>query len=255
MKRKVLLGCFLVVMFLTLGVAVSAGADTIGWESTFDTVDSLDDWVISHGNCTVDEAQGTLVGGADCYSGGSVCLSYLWRNSTAMTGTWSFDILLPGNATFFIFYYVGISAIADGSHPEAGYTFIIQPPEIKINYRYSSSNRGNLDSHVPADGIVGWQHFDIARNDAGKIWVCLNGTKILEATDTYHTSSEKINIQLEPGVRMDNISYKPEVSDPTTTTTTTSTIASTIASTGLDLLVVVPPLLAVIATRKKNRNS
>jgi hypothetical protein len=240
---------FTVLMLILISIPISVRANAvIAWEDTFDTENSLQDWEISHGNYSVDEAEGVLVGSVDCYydSGFDWCANYLWRDSTASTGTWSFDILLPENFAFFFFYYVGISAIADGRHPDAGYTFIMNPSEIKINYRYSSSNRGNLDTYVLTDSVDGWQHFDITRNETGHIWVLLNGTKILNALDQFHTSSESINIQAEPRTRLDNITYSPLDPNPTSTQE---------ISPSWTLMVVIMSITALQITQKKKRDN
>ncbi len=241
MNKKVLNSFIVCLTFLLMGMviipAITRADSDFDWVETFESSDSLNDWDISHGNYTVNETLGTLVSGADYYhtyaGGRDWYLNYIWRNSTPITGKWSFDLFLPSNFTFFIFYYVGISAIADGSHPEAGYTFIINPTDIRINYRYASNNAGNLDSIVLPDDFDGWHHFDINRNQTGHIWVLLNGTNILNGIDTYHTHSERINIQTEQGAMLDNISYVGIPSDDTDTTTTTdatSQVSSTVTT-------------------------
>ncbi|MHA2319648.1 MAG: hypothetical protein ACXAC6_18065, partial [Candidatus Hodarchaeales archaeon] len=155
----------LVLIVISASVAVRGNTESeIGWEDTFDTEDSLDDWEISHGNFNVNETQGTLVGGSDCYLEPYVnwCANYLWRNNTATTGTWSFDISFTEDFTFFIYYYVGISSTVDGRHPTLGYSLLIFPSEIWIG-----SDNGTLDSYSLEVGLDGWQHFDIIRNETG----------------------------------------------------------------------------------------
>jgi hypothetical protein len=224
------IGFFSFLMLIIFSITIRGRADAgIGWEDTFDTIDSLDDWEVSHGNYTVDEAQGVLVGSADCYlePGPNWCANYLWRNSTASTGTWSFDIILPETFLFFIYYYVGISSTADGRHPTSGYSLLIFPSEIWIG-----SDNGTLDSYTLVDSLDGWQHFDIIRTETGHIQAFLNGTNILNGINTVHTFSEKINIQVEPETKLDNIIYSPEASISTTTTTASTNFSSVVILLG-----------------------
>jgi energy-converting hydrogenase Eha subunit F len=204
-------------ILVLLGPRISPAHATDGWLTTFDTEGSLDGWEITHGNFTWEN--GALVGSENCYSPNQYfCGNALWRNSTAITGTWSFDILQPENLEkLSIIYYVGISVTPDGFHPEQGYTLVLFESKIQINYRYSNDDRGPLDVYEPAEGLDdwGWMHFDITRDEAGHINAYLNGTHILAGTDTYFTYSEAINIQVEPGARLDNIAYSSSIDPPT----------------------------------------
>jgi hypothetical protein len=205
--------CILISIILLFTSNILSVRTTVDWQETFDTIDSLKDWEVTHGNFTVEN--GVLIGAVACYNHPTTCLNHLWRNSTAVTGTWSFEIFHPESLSWgSILYYTGIGLDSGGSHPETGYTLIMLRSEIKINYRYSGTNRGTIDSYTLEDGINSWMHFVLTRDETGQIDVYLNSTKILEGTHTGITTSEKINFQIEPYTLLDNITYSSSIDPP-----------------------------------------
>ena len=112
---------------------------------------------------------------------------------------------------------MGLDETFDGSHPEYGYILIVNA-EIDVNrvnlaYRaVEPSERGIVDTHdLTIEEQSGWLHFDITRSENGRMKVFLNGSTILDYADSNHTSSETINIQVTPGVRLDNIKYSNSI--------------------------------------------
>jgi len=112
---------------------------------------------------------------------------------------------------------MGLDETFDGSHPEYGYILIINAEtgdeKAKLAYRaVEPSERGIVQSHnLTIEEQSGWLHFDITRSENGRMKVFLNGSTILDYTDSNHTSSETINIQVTPGVRLDNIKYSNSI--------------------------------------------
>ena len=212
-----LFSIFILVLML-MGVPANTSSNTDDWIDTFDSADSLKDWRVPYGNYTVDENEHVLVA-SNCYETNGFCLSSLWRNSTASTGTWSFDLRILDNHSFFILYFLGISATSDGLHPNTGYAFHIDRYKIfHLRYRQYGSNP-IISSYTPSNETKNWMHFDITRNSTGYMEIFLNHSSIITGSDNRFTSSENINFQLDNGAKLDNVSY---TTTKITTTTTTS---------------------------------
>ena len=71
MYKKVKNWYIICVTILLIGICSNPGivraVSDMEWEDTFDSEESLNDWHVSHGNYTVNETLGTLVGGNDTY--------------------------------------------------------------------------------------------------------------------------------------------------------------------------------------------
>lgn len=193
-----------------LSTPVNASINTDDWEDSFDNADSLKNWRNPYGNYTVDENEKVLVA-SNCPLINGFCLSSLWRNSTSTTGTWSFDLQIPDNHTFFIFYFMGISSTADGFHPNTGYAFQIDKFKVfHLRYRYAGLNP-IINSYTPTNETNDWMHFDITRNSAGDMEIFLNHLSIITGQDNRFTTSENINFQLDNSAKLDNVSYSQSI--------------------------------------------
>ena len=219
-----LFSIFILVLML-MGVPANTSSNTDDWIDTFDSADSLKDWRVPYGNYTVDENEHVLVA-SNCYETNGFCLSSLWRNSTASTGTWSFDLRIVDNHSFFILYFLGISATSDGLHPESGYAFHIDKYKVfHLRYRQYGLNP-IINSYTPSNETKDWMHFDITRNSTGYMEIFLNYSSIITGQDNRYNSSENINFQLDNGAKLDNVSYKTAMIITTATTTTTTTTSN-----------------------------
>ena len=125
---------FLFSIFVIITISVLAKPYCVNaslvWEDTFDDASSLNNWWISHGNFTVQD--GFLNGSSDCWTetGYPYCLNSMWKNHTAVTGTWSLDVNFDDSTRFLFFYFMGLEITPDtcGCHPEYGYILIINEP-------------------------------------------------------------------------------------------------------------------------------
>ena len=222
-----------------LSIPTNETLDTDDWEDTFNSPDSLKNWNVPYGKYAVD--QGVLVA-SNCYAISGFCLSSLWRNNTSSTGTWSFDLRIPANHSFFIYYFIGISATLDGFHPDTGYAFHIDKNKIfHLRYRQSGLNP-IISSYTTFNETKDWMHFDITRDSKGKMEIFLNHLSIISGQDNRYTFSENINFQLDNGAKLDNVSYK---------TTTTISNSPGFDSTGIILSFMV--VFVIIKLRKKKK--
>ena len=218
-KQKILkIGTSIIVLGLIMvGIFGNASSNMDNWVDSFDSNDSLNDWTIDVGNFSVIKNEGVLVA-SDCYSESGFCLSSLWRNSTATTGTWSFDLRLSESHTFFMLYFVGHLVFT--THPASGYSVHVNKDKI-LNLWYRDSNTNVKIDTYTADNetLNNWMHFDVKRNSTGYMEVYLNYIKIMTGQNTLVTESENINFQMDDGAKIDNVSY----SKPTTAITSAST--------------------------------
>ncbi|MFX1512323.1 MAG: hypothetical protein ACFFCQ_07040 [Promethearchaeota archaeon] len=189
------------------------------WEETFIDESYLENWWISHGNFTVQD--GFLNGSSDCWSkeGYPYCINSMWKNHTAVTGTWSLDVNFDDSERFLFFYFMGLDITPDvcGCHPEYGFILIInertQGKKVNIAYRaVDPKDRGIKRNYsLTTEQLSGWLHFDITRTEVGRMVVYLNGSLILDYTNNNFTTSEHVNIHVTEGVKLDNIKYSDSI--------------------------------------------
>ncbi len=218
----------LVGIIVLLVSSVSPAHATADWQETFDVEDALDDWDITHGDFDIQD--GFLIGSSDCWTepGYPYCLNSMWKNHTAITGTWSLDVNFDDSERFLFFYFIGLEITPDtcGCHPEYGYILIIneqvQGKTVNLAYR-GGDQRGIVQSHsLTTEQQSGWLHFVITRTEVGRMVVCLNGSRILDYTNNKITTSEYINIHVTPDVKLDNVQFNDSIEFECTTITTTT---------------------------------
>ena len=232
----------IIIVLVLAGITTSASLNTDDWLDTFESADSLKNWRNPYGNYTVDKNLGILVA-SHCYSINGFCLSSLWRNSTSATGTWSFDLSIPDNHSFFILYFIGISATTDGFHPNTGYALQIDKYKvIHLRYRQNGLNP-IISSYTPSNETNDWMHFDIIRNSTGYMEIFLNHLSIITGQDNRFTISENINFQLDNGAKLDNVSYSQSIKDFSANSSGTS-------SPGFEMFVTIFTLSLVLIKRK-----
>jgi hypothetical protein len=166
------------------------------WADDFED-SSHDDWTLN--SCAV--IDGTLK------STGSSGSAY--HESTTAVGTWSFDLEAKGFTIGIDWGWQGFifpTVFFMSTHPEETpwHFYAISTSQVStqdgsipvVEIRKNSPNGGGafytwvkLASYDIEDGF-GWKHFDVARTSGGQITVLMNGTQILQVTDTDFDSSE-----------------------------------------------------------------
>lgn len=174
----------------------------IVWQDTFDDSSSLENYEIVNGELRSDGVLTSLgCDNADCVFGST----YFYRNSSGVTGAWSFDFNLTSSLNFF---FIGVGKVSGHAlFPKQGYNLVIRPSQKSFTLDYISSSISTLDSYTSDKSLVGWMHVDITRDEAGEIIVYLNGDSIIETIQADLTSSEHINIQLTKDSQLDNLIY------------------------------------------------
>ncbi|MFX0207224.1 MAG: hypothetical protein ACFFDT_14645 [Candidatus Hodarchaeota archaeon] len=239
--------------------SISPAHATDNWQETFDGDDWLDDWWVTQGNFTVQD--GFLnASGCSPHPLLGTCINSMWKNYTAVTGTWSLDVNFDDSERFFFFYFMGLEITPDvcKCHPEYGFILIIneQSHGKKVHLAYRAVNpdeRGIVVSHsLTTEQQSGWLHFDIIRTEVGRMVICLNDTLIMDFTNNNFTSSEYINIHVTRGVKLDNIKYNDSIEfDCTATTTEEATTASSGGSTPSWTPIIVILSFAVVLLGKR----
>ncbi|MGY5853552.1 MAG: hypothetical protein RTU92_08315, partial [Candidatus Thorarchaeota archaeon] len=204
------------------------------WSDNFDDGD-YNDWVVLAGSVSASEYNLRVTG---------IGYAVVYRNSSVVIGTWSFDLDMTDDiddvqVCFITKYidgvYVRDNYLIENTGDDTGFRLV------RWIWTGSYMEFLILDLYTPSGGIAGWHHFDITRSPSGEINVYLNGTHVMDATDTTNDISScfVFNIPVGPsgtGPAIDNIvvSDSVDIVPPTeTTSTTTSPTETTPTSTSL----------------------
>ncbi|MGY5876377.1 MAG: hypothetical protein RTU30_11580 [Candidatus Thorarchaeota archaeon] len=197
------------------------------WSDSFDDGD-YNDWVVLAGSVSASEYNLRVT---------SIGYAVVYRNSTVVTGTWSFDLDMTDDiddvqVCFITKNIDGVlvrdNYLIENTGDDNGFRL--------VRWIWTGSNMEFLilDSFTPSGGIAGWHHFDITRSLSGEINVYLNGTHVMDSTDTTHDTSScfVFNIPVGPsglGPAIDNIvvSDSIDITPPTETTSTTESTGTT----------------------------
>lgn len=229
---KLLPSLILVILLFSEG---SLAVTTSDWIETFDDQTSLEDWESSFGQFSINETDGTLVSGSNCYTGGDyletdyaplACMNYLTRNSTATVGTWSFDVFLPTGMSNFIFYFMGsgsFETLYGGYHPNSGYYLIVSQYTISLKYTTPGMNSNDAwyysyiekfeysqNRTIKPNLFGSWSNFRITRDSENNLELFLNNMLLLHGTNTLFNTSQIIHIEVPVNAKLDNISFTNE---------------------------------------------
>ncbi len=147
---------------------------------------------------------------------GSQAHAEIQRASTTTKGTWSFDLLdVGGFAT--TAYYLTVVLVCSNPDVYAHEYYALRTIHTSLGDNlgyvyYLDKKVEGLETHLAsydgllADDLRGTLHqISISRTEAGKMVVRLNGTAILESTDTDVTASEYFFIMFDYDWAIDNI--------------------------------------------------
>jgi len=254
---------FLIGLILILTLLPQSAAAVV-WSDDFND-GNLDGWTIADGNfIAYEHSSGDY---ALCVDPSSASYGYAWCSSNDTVGQWSFDYYAPsGDINSFVdfwFIYNGTGLL-----DPKGYCVSVDRdadvPSLRLIRFDGSFVGGALIGLWVFPEIISatWTHFDITRDGAtGEMNVWMNGTWIMDATDTEFNHSEKfvwmnfkggvIGDRIFQDIMLDNVVADDEIllyhDDGTTTTTepTTPTEPTTTDPGDGEPFVLDPMLLAI----------
>lgn len=226
----------------------------VDWSDDFND-GNYDGWTVEEGDW--DASTGVLIGYVPPW------VTKIWCPSTQVEGTWSFDHYNvadpPPDKTFtYDVHFMANGSAASPGCNISGYGFRIKELSVYL-IRWDSYKPVILRVNIVEGIRHNWNHYDITRNSTtGEMNVFVNGTHVLQATDTTYNYSEKFMIHLEARWTLnhydaiDNIAVDdeiiPEVEHTTTTTTEPDTPTPTETPTEpnpIEPLTLDPMILAI----------
>jgi len=176
----------------------------IKWSDDFND-GNFDGWTVVDGDWSASNGSLELLyGWPGRYGrfGGYVMPGAIYHPSETTEGTWSFDLLYVYTEFYYhtvpqVFfmctdpliwngYCIEIKPVDVGESLIPVYRLLRStPPEAGLGAVYTV-----LASRDGEEGSYGWKHFDVTRSSNGLITVWLNGSRILETTDTAVNASE-----------------------------------------------------------------
>jgi len=190
--RRLCATTFIIMLWISLFVPLLCRASPV-WSDSFDDL-NYDGWTVMNGTFTA--AGGTLrPTGLSAY--------YITVHpSNVTTGTWSFDITglldttTPYYETRVLFMcvkpvpysgWIGMGVPTRGGDSRGGHARYI---EVFGSVAGENQAWDLGDAKLPSDtDMFAWQHIDITRSSDGRICVYVNGTLLLDVTDTRITTS------------------------------------------------------------------
>lgn len=199
------------VILIILALAVNPNAAAEVWSDDFEG-DNHDDWTLN--SCAISDGVLKSTG-----SSGSA-----YHESTTSVGTWSFDLEAEGFTTGIDWGWQGYifpAVFFMSTNPEETpwYFYALVTTQVStqdgfmpvLEIRKNSPNGGgafytwvNLGSYDIEESF-GWKHFDVIRTSGGQITVLMNGTQVLQVTDTDLDFSEYLVFMAGIDRGLDNI--------------------------------------------------
>jgi hypothetical protein len=192
------------------------------WSDNFDDED-ISDWQLFAINHTA--TPDTLMSSNQSVTGGVLRATglewdYAGHNSSVAYGTWTFDVDIQDPVNEYHFYVgIAMEQFNNGwftrERAGGGYAIGFATPDDGQDYIYLV--RGSNDEGVAfldyyyADDLVGWKNVIVTRELDGQFYVYLDGVLILDALNTYHTSSERLYFFSHGGPAIDNITVSNTV--------------------------------------------
>jgi hypothetical protein len=185
------------------------------WSDDFENVTkSLSEWTFTgpvYGNPANYTPNVTLSNGL-LYSDGPG-MNVITHNSTTAIGTWSFDIIIGYSMDYWTLILFSMTDWDE--HWGTGYAVEVRShvgePYWGLDYINLDTNELDIIDSALFDSANSWIHFDITRQSDGKISVFLDGTLLMQATDTRATSSEYFRVNAEQYVILDNLTVSDSV--------------------------------------------
>jgi hypothetical protein len=152
------------------------------WSEDFNTVPP--DWLLR--GCDVDEGWLRMNGSMEV-AGDPACVAN--RSSSVTVGTWEFDLIELGATGG----WLGVWFMADGSDFATSNYYAVQLTRSSTAtgsipvfglYRNFEEAKVKLASYDGPESPQGAHHITFTRNSAGQIKVYLNGTAVIDVTDT-----------------------------------------------------------------------
>lgn len=229
-KILILASCFLVPLFaisidsITPTVREEFALSAEVWSDDFNDLNA-DDWEIYGWTGT----DGTALPGNFSLSEGMLRIqgvdtqtSIAIYNTTQATGMWSFDLDVTHTIAehFYVSFFGGYwdndsvdwgAGFFDSIQPGYGIMPVTGPfGDFDNEFVFYQRDQGSaslsriLGRYSPTE-IIGWHHFDIARDASGRFYVYLNGTLRMSSQDTVHTTTECFKFYSAAGPALDNV--------------------------------------------------
>ena len=193
MKSKILKIAGLMICLLFVFSSIPHSTAVVVWSDDFND-GNYDGWTVEEGDW--DASTGVLIGYVPPW------VTRIWCPSTQVEGTWSFDHYNvadpPPDKTFtYDVHFMANGSAASPGCDISGYGFRIKELSVYL-IRWDSYKPVILRVNIVEGIRHNWNHYDITRNSTtGEMNVFVNGTHVLQATDTTYNLSEKFVIHLE----------------------------------------------------------
>ncbi len=189
-KTKIIL-LTLCLLALTYGVTPKAGAAMV-WSDDFNDTD-YNGWTVETGAFTAADSILRCT---------SESMGVVHHPSTVATGTWSFDFVFSSMLHVSIIYFaVGVISDLMGNQ---GYQITVNNYGFTL-YVVTDSATTTLDTYTAPSGLQGRQHFGFTRDAGGLIRGYLNGSLVVEATNTEHSTVNYFLAHMFEDESLDNI--------------------------------------------------
>lgn len=237
----------IVALLVCLLFAFSTISQTAATEIFSDDFDdgSISDWTIGQGVFIAFEHTASDYA---LYSDSSDTIGqWTWCSTPVMTeGTWSFDYYHKHYADSYVDFQFFINGTMIGNDMD-GYLLEIRTESVEPSLRFIKTNQ-TVETLLafwifPDYFSDTWTHFDIIRDGStGDMNVKVNGTSVMNATDTSFNRSEKFGFfnfksgtlynRVIVGIMLDNLVFTDEVPEDTTTSETAATTSDTTTDPG-----------------------
>ena len=233
-KPIILMTCLAILLSLPLMVAGPMEGDyimSIGersvtilstevWSDDFNDGD-ISDWTTFGSNLSVTPPE-EVVGNFSVEDGSLRAVGPVWQHayieSTVAYGTWSFDVHVVDTVSGH--FYIAFMSTSNFSEPYEVYDYALQfntggyggegIPFIGLGWHRRSASLDNVDWDQVAtiqypDGLSGWYHIDITRDDDQFFYVYLNGSYIFGLDHNTYIESEYFHFFTMAGPGIDNV--------------------------------------------------
>jgi hypothetical protein len=147
-------------------------------------------------------------------------LSAIGHLSPITTGTWSFDLYFHGQdfPTIGLFGNLDMDSFVDDfNSPDSWWNrtdFRSLGLQVHMRSLYLTTfidGKHIMMAHYKLEDHLGWQHFDVTRDDGGRTLVYLNGKQIYDYTDDSFNNSKYFYILTYEDSAFDNIVVRDQV--------------------------------------------
>jgi hypothetical protein len=189
------------------------------WSDDFDD-GNYDGWTVADGSFSASEFMLEATGDFP---------NNIYHESTVITGTWSFDILVETTIGGYCLVFLNgkdYSWLGDSFGNGPGNSFILRLRSNQlVLHKFTGGGLGaSMGSYTHDSNFDGGFHFDITINSDGKTFVYLDEEEVIESLNIGNfETSEYFHLMIPQGIAFDNITVSDTLDPPIETTTTATT--------------------------------